>query len=480
MQSLKDGIGGAVFSILWWFFICSCIDGAGYKFIREPRWFVFGLCLLVPVVVLNTIWGGRRRRRQKEQFSADVANTATDLGFTYVETVERPPASLPCFTNWHTGTNGVIGEVDKVPVSLVDMTEYLNDTDCGRYPTRTIALLPADELPALTATPRWAGRFAHILGMGGMTFSATESPATEADVVRPFCLSFRIELPGNPGPLTPITPALQIADESVRRIMTPAFMTEMLQHRGWSFQTGAGWLACWHGQAVCPPNQRPQFIHTATEIRTALLAAAGEPAPETLRPRQLPSSGQFVLRAAMMFGGMLLCGYSAFFYGLFGIVPRHSPGLLVILPFALAPVAGVIGAALGYWLGAALGGIPVIARWNPTPPVAPEFQAAKNRRDSWQRGWGCLGASIGFPLGMAAVAPFNRLIWPINQNPSWGLATTLSLPILGAIVGLLVGAVIGGWIASQLEKRRSRRCAAIAIETPSVSETSVPPSNGGA
>ncbi len=273
------------------------------------------------------------------------------------------------------------------------MTECADTGEGHSFPTRTIVLMPAVGLPALTASPRWAGRFAHIFGFGGMTFDPATAPAGEADTVRRFDHAFRIDLHSNPKPWEPATRDTQAADEAARRLIKPTLMAALLDHPGWSFQTGDGWLACWRRHKVCPAGERPNWIAAAGAIRAALLAAAADPSPVILTPRLMPTGGQYMARLAGTFLGVLLGLFGGFFgtFFFFGIATTYgheNPALLLMLPFLSSAIGGGVLGILGFGIGAALGKVSAIARWTPPPQATPEQKAETVRRDSWQRGLG--------------------------------------------------------------------------------------------
>ncbi len=276
MRIRRDALDGAAKAALLGFFLSGWSIGIGPKFAFETWSWVASYCLFIAVgSVIGVLTGSRHSRLEREQ-SASAARTAADLGLTYLPTVERPPLALPCFKKWHSGKEGNVGEVGGVPVSVFDMVEQIETFEGTGFFTRTIVLLPADGVPAFTASPCRAGRFAHLLELGGTRFDPATAPAGAADTVRQFGRSFRIECPGNPSRWTLTTQRLQKAEEPVRRLMTPKLMAALLAWPGWSFQTGAGSLVCWRGQSVCPAGKRQEWIAAASAIQAALLAAVAD------------------------------------------------------------------------------------------------------------------------------------------------------------------------------------------------------------
>lgn len=441
----------AAVAVLFWYAVNGMIGDGAIDFVRGLGWPVSTAWLVaVPgaiVGALNRSWGRDKLARHAEEASATTAR----LALTYTPFVARPAAALPCFEKWAHGADGTAGEVGGVRVSVFDMTERIPSDDGDVFPVRTIVLLPAAGLPAFTTTPRWAGRFAHAFGFGGMTFDPAATPAGVADVVRRFSRKVRVAMPGNPGPWTPPTPEAQAAEDAARRLFAPTLMEALLGHPGWSVQAGDGWLACWRGSEVRPAGERPELIATALALRAALLAAAADPSPLVLPPRRMPTRGQYMARASgMVFGSIL--GMFGGFFGLgevaFGM-GEHTGRALV--PFVGAAIGALLGGILGFAVGMLAGRLPVVARWVPTPEDTPEQKAAARRRAPWVRGCGCLGFLVGFPAGFAAFMAL--LDFGLEGNPRGGwLALFPTLTFGGAFAGMIGGCAVGSWIA----RRRGR------------------------
>lgn len=345
MRLLGNALGGAATATIVWFILNGWTIGAGTTIVRQLGWPVSSYWLAAAVGAVSGVLARWRDNRVKLRHSTETAGTANDLGLAYLPTVERPPVALPCLKDWHSGKDGCTAELGGVPVSVFDITERVDDGEAGYvFRTKTILLIPAAGLPVLTASPRWAGRFAHILGVGGMTFDPASAPVGEAETVRQFGRGVRIEFPGNPGPWTPATPDSQAAEEAVRRLITPTVMATLLGQPGWSFQTGAGWLACWRAQEVCPAGERPHRINAARAIRAALLAAAADPSPVVLPPMQLPTGGQLMARWLGTIFGVLLGLFGTFFAaspGMAAAFGHPNPGVLMTtLPILACPSVG--------------------------------------------------------------------------------------------------------------------------------------------
>jgi hypothetical protein len=391
-----------------------------------------------------------RKHRAELRHSAGIATTASEFGLAYSPTVERPPIALPCLENWHSGKDGHTGELGGLPVSVFDMTERI-DTDEGvGFLTKTIVIIPAAGLPAFTSSPRWAGRFAHILGFGGMRFDPAEAPVEAMDTVRKFGRAIRIDLPGDPAPWTKANSETRSAEEAVRRLLTPKLMETLLDHRSWSFQTGDGWLACWRGYKVCQAGERPKWIAAASAIRAVLLAAALDPLPVVVPPAQMPTGGQFLARGLGTLAGVLIGLFGTFFASSIGITEyfRHTaPAAQMTLPFVAMAIGAVVFGVLGFGVGAAIGRIPSIARWTPQPDLTPEQKAKKDRRDSWARRCGCLGFFVGGAAGIGGLIALALLIWPNNEASALRIGLFPIVPISAAIAGLIGGAMLGSWVA---------------------------------
>ena len=387
MRLFVAAIGGAAATTILWYILNGWTLGAATRIVRELGWPVSSYWLAAAVGAVCGMISRSRERRAQLRHSAGTEQTAAELALTYLPTVERPAVTLSCFDKWHSGKDGATGEFDGVPVSVFDMTERIDTGEGFSYPTRTIMLIPAAGLPALTVSPRWAGRFAHSFGFGGMTFDPASAPVDEADTVRQFGRTFRIDLPGDPGPWMSATPKSRSAEEAVRRLITPTVMATLLGQPGWSFQAAAGWLACWRGDKVCPADERPNRIAAAGAIRAALLAAAADPSPVVVPPALLPTGGQFRARVWGSISGVLLGLFGALFASFFGIAKAFGhtyPVARMTLPLLAAAVSAVVFGLLGYGIGAAVGWISAIARWTPASEPTPEQKAEKARRDFWQ------------------------------------------------------------------------------------------------
>ena len=434
---------GAAVGVLVWYAVNGMIGDGAIDFVRGKGWPVSTAWL--PAAAGAAVGGLRRpQTKSPEERHAEeaVAETAR-LELVYSETLSRPAANLPCFEHWHSGTNAAAGEADGVPVSVFDLTERIPGSEGDFFPVRTVVLLPAPGLPACTASPRWVGRFAHALGFGGMTFDP--AAAGEArDVVQRFGRAVRVEVPGDPGPWKPQTPETQAAEAAARRLFTRTLMKALLGHPGCSVQAGDGWLACWRGDGVLPATERPELIDTALALRSAFLAAVGDPSPVVLPPRVMPTRGQFMARGmGLTFGSIL--GLFGGFFG-FADVAMEMGDITVraLVPFLGAAAGAVVGGIVGFVIGILAGLLPVVVRWVP-PEDTPEQKAASRRRASWVRGCGCLGFFVGFPAGFATFIALLEFV--LGNDPRGWLALFPLLTFGGAFAGIIAGCVVGAWIA---------------------------------
>jgi hypothetical protein len=449
MRPLGAAFEGVAAATMLWFILNWWTDGAGTRIVRQQGWSASSYWLVAAVGAVGGLLTRSRVRRAEVRPAARAGVTAADLGLAYSPTVKRPPIALPCLEKWDCGKDGNTGEFDGVPVSVFDMTERIDDGETVRCPTRTIVLIPAAGLPAFTISPCVARSLDHLFGFGGMTFDPANAPAGEADTVRQFGRAVRIELPGNRGPWTPATPDSRSAGAAVRRLITPTLMATLLDQPGWSFQTGAGWLACWRGQEVCLASHRLQRIAVARAIRAALLAAVADPSPVVLQPAPFPTAGQFRARALGTTFGVLLGlvgGSYVAFSGRPTAFGHVYPVVSMTLSLLIVPVGAVVGGLLGYGVGVSLGWVPAIARWAPPAQARPEQKAGTVRRAYWRRGCGSLGFFVGGMAGVVAFFALDHLIWPNNPSSDWRLVLFLILPIGGAIAGIMGGVALGGWL----------------------------------
>ena len=402
MRNLKAAIIGAVcVTVLW--YICSTwviVLVGGYA------WWVITVSLVAGGAGLGVVSESYLRSKESRHASAAI-QTANQLRLTYTPTVERPSASLPCFQHWVSGWHGSSGEIHGVPVSLFDMTEVIPGDEGASVRSSTTVLMPAPGLPDLTASPRpLSGFFDRAFGLGGMTFDSAAASADLASTVRRFGRAILIEYPGAPGPTKSATPKSMEQDAAIRRLVGPGLMAVLLDHRGWSFQTGDGWLACWRGNSVRTASERPDLIDTALKLRAALLAAAADTMSVALPAPALPSPGQYVARMLLTFAGALL--------GFFIVFPVIAGALRsALVPFfPVFVIAGAfLGGLIGYWIGATLGRVPMIARWTPPPESTPEELAKKQRQGRWLILFGAVGWFAGAIGGGGLLFLLHELRW---------------------------------------------------------------------
>jgi hypothetical protein len=447
MSNLFAAIGWSLTLNIIWYFFNECGKNIGITFVREQGWPVSSAWL---VLMIGAVFGVLRNmylHRAELRTAAVALSTAADLGLEYTQTVERPPISLPCFEHWQSGKDGNTGFIDGEPVSVFDMVEDdLSDTDGSSGRARTVVLLPASGLPEIVVSPRWfRGWLAHAFGVLGMTFDSAAAPIGETEIVRRFGRAVRVELPGNPDQWTERTAEEQKQEAAIRRLFTPKLMTTLLRYRDWSFQAGGGWLACWRGDIIQPVRERPELIAAARKIRAALLSAAADPAPVVLPPQTPLNQGQFAVRLlGTLIGALAGC-----------IAGFELISTWYMNPFAFAPFIGMIaglfaGGFCGYWVGAIVGRLPMVARWKLPPPDPLEQKAEKLRRRQWILVCGFVGWCIGLPAGFAAFIALEDFI---RGNGAWKIVYPI-LAFGGGIAGIICGALVGNRLARRRTERR--------------------------
>jgi hypothetical protein len=451
MRLIWTAIAGMLTAIILWYFINAWIGDAGIRFIRGQGWPVSTAWLAAAIgAVVGLIQELRGRRNQKIQTAA-AEWTGAELGLEYTPTVEQPDTSLRCFANWSSGKDGNVGVIDGVPVSVFDMTSLIDSDEGSSYRAETVVLLPAAGLPKFTVNPRgFGGWLARAFGLGGLTFDP-DTAGNDADVVRHFARTLRVELPGDRVPFEPVTDDDKANEAGVRKLFTTNLMSALLRYPDLSYEANGEWLAFFRRSVLLPAGERPQLLAAAREIRAALLAVAADSSRTGIAALTLPTPGQYLSRWLGTLAGALL-GLGGGFFG--GGGAALAWGFWMIVPFLAAAVGLVIGGTLGYFAGLAIGQRPAVARWKSNPPGTPEQQAQKHRRSKWQIGCGCFGWFMGFIAGSAIFMLLDAALGN-PQMQAWNIVLFFGSPLIGMIVGILVFAWIGGHIA---DRRKESKC----------------------
>lgn len=473
MRRIGAAVSGAAVVIVLWYFLNSWMDNAGIAFVRGQGWPVSTGWLAAAVgAVFGLVQEFRSRRNEKKQTAAAVW-TGEELGLAHTPTVERPDATLPCFVSWASGKDGLTGVIDRVPVSVFDMTSRIETDDGSSYRSETVVLLPAVGLPEFTANPRgFGGWLAHAFGVSGLTFDPAAA-GDSAEAVRRFGRTVQVGLPALPAPFEDVDPERQEREEAVRKLFTPNLMSTLLRHPALSYQANGEWLACLRRRVLLPAGDRPELIASALEIRAALLAAAAEPTPTSGIPAlPHPTPGQYLWRWLGTLVGVVLGLFGGFFGG---AIAAEQWKFWMIVPFIALVVGGVVGGAVGYWVGLVVGLMPAVRRWKPKPAGTPEQQAENRRRSKWQTGCGCFGWFAGWVMGalvfIATVSMFGA-----NRMGGWDVVLFFAFPIIGMVVGFLAFARIGGRIS---DRRKVPSRSPLASEKGSPARAVEGPSSGG-
>lgn len=304
-----------------------------------------------------------------------------------------------------------------------------------------------------------------------MTFDPAAA-GDHAEVVRRFGRAVRIKLPKEPAPFEYRTAAHRVSEAAVRRLFTTNLMSALLQHPELSVEANAEWLACHRRHLLLPTGERPQLVASALAIRAALLKAAADPTPGPgLAPLPLPTPGQYLSRWLGAGAGALLGFLGGFLSGVypFSSHPDHlnfivSKWLIIIglVGVLFITVVGMVaGGALGYWVGAAVGLIPAVRRWEPNPAETPEQQSQNSCRSKWQTGCGCLGWFMGFFAGAFAFIAVDT-VFGNHRIGGWNSVLFFASSMIGMAVGFLAFARIGGRIA---DRRKIPNSSQVASET---------------
>jgi hypothetical protein len=371
MRQLQAAIGGAVCVTLLWYIAAAWAAPVWGAHV----WWLHAAGLAAVAAICGVARISYLRSWESSQAAA-ARQTADELGLTYAPTVERPAAALPCLEHWGSGEHGHSGEIQGVPVRVFDLKECISSDEGTTIRWSTKVLLPAVGLPELTAAPlTLGGLFDRAFGLGGMTFDPAAAPPELTSTVRRFGRAVRIEYPGVPGPMTAASTESLEREAAIRRVLSPALMAALLEHRGWSFQTGDGWLACWRGNSVRPARERPGLIEAAHALRAALLAAAADPLPVVLPSLPRPTAGQYGARMLWTFVGVILGLAIGFFEG---IPTGHNSAWANFVP-VFAGAGAVLGGMIGYRIGVLFGRLPMIARWTAPPASTPVLRLCRSR-----------------------------------------------------------------------------------------------------
>jgi hypothetical protein len=369
------------------------------------------------------------------------------------------------FEGWSKGRHLMSGERGGVPVRVLDLTTIVERQESREVWNRTVALVPAEGLPAFDVRPRTrASRLLRMARVEGVTFDpqGVADPAAASDVAEFGALFHLMPSAAKPAGIlgADFAPEVEDSERALRRLFTPRLMRAFNRHPGHSAQAAGGALAVWRGGSFLPARERTGLVDAALELRAALNGAAAaqatgraEPAVPA-RPGTDPDSQSDRLRNTVV--GAILGFYLGFGAGVCvifsGRFPKLQGGALAAGVGTLVVVLGcvVLGVALCAFLGSR---VPVRphAGAHPGTPLTPSQRATRPR---FTTAGTVAGFVLGFFGGFAVFATAMSGIHPKAPAPA------LMAPVFFGSIGLgaTAGAVGGGKAARFLyDRRRSRR-----------------------
>jgi hypothetical protein len=280
-------IAGAVVAIALYFFISffAIINGAGLlKRLPWPwsEYYSWGLVGGVCGAAGNLLTTRRHRSHALELIAA-----AERMGLDYSPKVSRADlgaaSQLRLFADWDSATNRLAGQVDGIPIQMLDYTYAEKGDEGSTYYTQTVVVLPgADHLPAFELRPRHLGmRMLGVLGIPGITFDSAQVDPETARAVEQFQRHYYLSLGldkelkklGEQIKDLPATDSTSQAEETVRRLFAVEVLEFFAEHPGWYVESAGHHLALWRRKTIVPGAERPRFLAEALEVRRSLVEA---------------------------------------------------------------------------------------------------------------------------------------------------------------------------------------------------------------
>ena len=279
-------------------FLCinsSCqVNGVGL--LRRQEWSINSPWVWAAVAFVGGAFAEFVRSTLRAGHDRMTRELAAELGREYTESYSLPPGAgaMPLFEGWLGGRNAMTSHVDELPVTVFDYTAVTRGGDSPTQKAGTVALLPVDGLPAFDLQPRTLGR--RLLGWAGfegLTFDPDAVNPIDAETVRRFTDLFQLSVVDPVallGALSGTSPQVpEGAEESVRRLFTPAVMAVLNQYPAYGLQSRPGFLAVWRGSGVLPARSRTELWDAAADLRSLLTRpsrgqAPRRPAPARRRP----------------------------------------------------------------------------------------------------------------------------------------------------------------------------------------------------
>jgi hypothetical protein len=465
MPVVGSCLGGAIGAGALWAFLngVSTVNGVGL--LERQGWPLSDVVIFAGVGAVAGLFNGVRRSAREWERGLEVAELCEGSGLRYTaEAMRADLPEIPLLEGWSEGRHLMSGERGGVPVRVLDVTTVVQRQESREARHRTVALVPAEGLPAFDLRPRTrAVRLLGMAGVAGITFDpmSVADPGA-ADAVAVFGQLFHLMPPGvAPAGLlgTDFAPEVEDSEQALRGFFTPDLMGGFNRHPGHSAQAAAGTLAVWRGESFLPARERTELLDTALALRAALTrtaaahAAGGAQAVVAALPGTDPESQAAGLRNTVV-GGVVgfFLGFGLGATAMFSAPLAKNPGNAGWVTLA-NPVLFFGSVALGVALGAFLGSrLPVRPlAGGPAGSVLTPLQRAARRKLT------TAGTVAGLGLGLlGGFAAFTSAL--VGFQPKAPDVTLMGGLFFGSVsLGAAVGAFLGGATARFLYDRHWTR-----------------------
>jgi hypothetical protein len=460
MPVVGSCLGGAIGAGALWVFLNGVWTVNGVGLLERQGWPLSDVMFFAGVGAVAGLFTGVRRSTREREHGLEVAEIceASELRYT-AEALRADLPEIPLLEGWSEGRHLMSGELGGVPVRVLDVTTVVQRQESREARHRTVALVPAEGLPAFDLRPRTrAMRLLGMAGVEGVTFDPMSVPdPTAADAVAVFGQLFHLMPSGvvQAGVLgTDFAPEVEDSEQALRRFFTPDLMGAFNRHPGHSAQAAAGTLAVWRGESFLPARERTEFLDTTLALRAALTRTAAHEAGSVQAvvaalPGTEPESQAARLR------NTVVVAVAGFFLG-FGIgaaavfsrpLPKNfgNAGWVALAKPVLLLGSVALGVALGAFLGSR---VPVrpLAGSHSAPVLTPSQRAARRKLTT-------AGTVAGLVLGfLGGFAAFASVL--LGFRPKAPDATLMAVLFFGSVgLGAAVGAFLGGAAARLLYDR---------------------------
>jgi hypothetical protein len=475
MPVVGSCLGGAIGAGVLWAFLNGVWTINGVGLLERQGWPLDDVVIFAGVGAVAGLFNGLRRSAREREHGLEVAELCEGSGLRYTaEAMRADLPEIPLLEGWSEGRHLMSGERGGVPVRVLDVTTVVERQESREARHRTVALVPAEGLPAFDLRPRTrAMRLLGMAGVEGVTFDpmSVADPAA-ADAVTAFGQLFHL-MPSGVVPSgvlgTDFAPEVEDSEQALRRFFTPDLMGAFNRHPGHSAQAAAGSLAVWRGESFLPARERTELLETALALRAALTRTAaaheagGAQAVVAALPSTDPESQAARLRNTVV--GAVAGFFLGFGIGTAAVFSRPLPKNLGNAGWVALAVPNMVfgSVALGVALGAFLGSrVPVrpLAASHAATVMTPLQRAARRKLTT-------AGTVAGLVLGsLGGFAAFASVLFGFRAKaPDSSLMAVLFFGSVG--LGAAVGAFLGGAAARFLyDHRRTRGDAPVTGRVP--------------